>query len=110
MLTLGQTIRYYRKHFGFSQKDLAQKIGMDRASLSLLENDKRNLKVEELELISKILQIPNNEILNTKNLGVSVAEKNDQNDITIVIKRNEVEKLKDFLLHIFEIIDISLRR
>jgi transcriptional regulator with XRE-family HTH domain len=62
--TLGKRIKALREAHRISQEELAQKLKMDRASVSLVENDKRSLKAEELILLSKALNVSIDELLN----------------------------------------------
>jgi transcriptional regulator with XRE-family HTH domain len=67
---LGQRIRALRKEKGWSQQDLAYRIGMEKSNLSVIENGKSNpqiltlvriactLEVQPLELLQFELEIP----------------------------------------------------
>ena len=64
--SLGKRIKALREALRISQEELSQRLGLDRASLSLIENDKRSLKADELILLSKSLNISIDELLNLK--------------------------------------------
>ena len=64
--SLGKRIKALREALRISQEELSQRLEMDRASLSLVENDKRSLKADELVLLSKALNISIDELLNLK--------------------------------------------
>ena len=64
--SLGKRIKALREALRISQEELSQRLAMDRASLSLIENDKRSLKADELILLSKTLNISIDELLNLK--------------------------------------------
>ncbi len=57
MESFGQYIRRLRTHNGFSQTQLAAKIGLDSAGLSKVENDKKHLKEDKLALLAKALKV-----------------------------------------------------
>ena len=54
---LGQHLRAARELRGFSQYDLAEKLGKDQRSISQMENDKRTPSVAELLQIADILDV-----------------------------------------------------
>ena len=62
--TIGQRISSLRKSHGLKQEELAEKLTIDRASLSFIENDKRELKAEELIQLAKTFNISVDELLN----------------------------------------------
>ena len=63
---LGRNIQRLREEKGITQKMLASEIGINRASLSLLENGKRELKVGELVAIAKVLRVGVEDVINGK--------------------------------------------
>ena len=74
-ISLGKRIKALREALRISQEELAQRLSMDRASLSLVENDKRSLKADELILLSKTLNISIDELLNLKSSTEVILEK-----------------------------------
>lgn len=60
---LGQKIRKLRKEKGWSQEAFADKCGIQRAHMSLIERGKQNLTLATLESICKILGISMSGIL-----------------------------------------------
>ncbi len=50
-------IREYRESKGFTQKELAAKIGTDQTFISKVENSERRLDIIELRTICKALDI-----------------------------------------------------
>lgn len=55
-MTIGQAIKELRKKQGLSQEELAKKAGITQATLSQIENDKR--QETTLEQISDALKVP----------------------------------------------------
>ncbi|MCX6990912.1 MAG: helix-turn-helix transcriptional regulator, partial [Chlamydiae bacterium] len=55
--TIGQRIRFLRESLGLSQDDLSEALGLDRSSVSHIENNKRELKLNDLIELSKILNL-----------------------------------------------------
>lgn len=60
---LGQRIQTLRKEKGWTQKDLAYRIGMEVSNLSVIENGKSNPQVLTLIRIAGALEIEPKEIL-----------------------------------------------
>ena len=55
--TLGARIRRYRKLAGWTQVQLAERIGIDRSFLADVERGKRNISILNLDLIAKGLNV-----------------------------------------------------
>src|ERR1700722_5215573 len=105
MDTLGKRIKALREALEMSQEELAQKLEIDRASLSLIENDKRSLKADDLILLSKALNISIDELLNLKSSPKVVLEKAEKkkekrSDLRISVPRKNLKKFKEVLLYI----------
>lgn len=77
---LGDNIKNIRLKRGYSQKHVAEKVGVSEAYISLIESNQRtNLGSELLEKIANVLDV-----------NVSQFYKVDESEI------NEIENLKDF--------------
>ncbi|MCW5875094.1 MAG: helix-turn-helix transcriptional regulator [Anaerolineales bacterium] len=50
-------MRNYRKKAGISQEELADKAGLHRTHVSLIEREKRNVSIVTIEKIAKALDI-----------------------------------------------------
>lgn len=103
--TLGRRIKSIREGLRFSQEELSQKLGLDRATLSLIENDKRSLKADELILLSKSLNISIDELLNLKSTTEVILEKahkpkDTKTDLRISVPRKNLNKFKEVLLYV----------
>src|SRR6195256_2892508 len=103
--SLGKRIKVLREALRISQEELAQRLELDRASLSLIENDKRSLKADELILLSKSLNISIDELLNLKSSTEVILEqaqkpKEKRNDLRISVPRKNLKKFKEVLLYI----------
>ena len=103
--SLGKRIKALREALRISQEELSQRLGIDRASLSLIENDKRSLKADELILLSKTLNISIDELLNLKSSTEVILEqaqkpKEKRNDLRISVPRKNLKKFKEVLLYI----------
>lgn len=55
--TVGKTLRYYRLHRGYSTRELAEKVGVVPATLTLYENDKHPIKYKTAVLLAEVLGI-----------------------------------------------------
>jgi len=103
--SLGKRIKALREGQRISQKELSQRLALDRASLSLIENDKRSLKADELILLSKSLNISIDELLNLKSSTEVILEqtqkpKEKSHDLRISVPRKNLNKFKEVLIYI----------
>jgi transcriptional regulator with XRE-family HTH domain len=105
METLGKRIKALREALRINQEELAKKLKMDRASISLVENDKRSLKADELILLSRAMNISIDELLNVQSLPEVILEKAQRpkakkTDLRISVPRKNFKKFKEVLLYI----------
>lgn len=103
--SIGNKIKTLRELSGLSQETLSRQLSMDRAALSMVENDKRSLKAEELVLLSKALKISIDELLNLEVDPVVVFEKAIKShekkvDIRVSVPAKNLKKFKEVLLYI----------
>jgi transcriptional regulator with XRE-family HTH domain len=96
-----------REEHGITQEDLAKLIDLDRTALSLIENDKRSLKVEQLVKISKFMNITTDELLNLESPFVVILEKDASTpgdekppSIRINVPAKNLKKFKEVLLYV----------
>lgn len=104
-ISLGKRIKALREALRISQDELSQKLDMDRASLSLVENDKRSLKADELILLSKTLNISIDELLNVQSTTKVVLEqaqkpKEKKKGLRISVPSKNLRKFKEVLIYI----------
>ena len=57
-MKLGQVIRTFRRQESISLEELSKKMGVTGSYLSLIENDKRNISVVDLQKLATIFKIP----------------------------------------------------
>jgi transcriptional regulator with XRE-family HTH domain len=103
--SLGKRIKALREALRISQEELAQKLEMDRASVSLIENDKRSLKADELILLAKTMNISIDELLDVHSpievvLEHSTKPAAKKGDLRISVPRKNLKKFKEVLLYI----------
>lgn len=55
--TAGKILRYYRLHKGYSTRELAEKVGVVPATITLYENDKSPIKYKTAVLLAKTFEI-----------------------------------------------------
>lgn len=55
--TAGKILRYYRVHKGYSTRELAEKVGVVPATITLYENDKNPIKYKTSALLAETLEI-----------------------------------------------------
>jgi len=57
LICLGERIRKLRKRRGWTQVEMAEKVGIDRSFLAEVERGRRNISILNLELIAKGLRL-----------------------------------------------------
>ena len=57
-MNINKMVRYYRKQKGYTQKDLADELGITEMAVSLYELGKRNIKADTLFKIANFLDEP----------------------------------------------------
>ena len=57
LVRLGDRIRKLRKKRGWTQVEMAEKVGIDRSFLADVERGKRNTSILNLELMAKGLKV-----------------------------------------------------
>lgn len=60
---IGRQVASYRRVAGFSQEELAARIGLDQAYISRLEAGKLNITVSTLQLIADALGVVPSQLL-----------------------------------------------
>jgi transcriptional regulator with XRE-family HTH domain len=104
-ISLGKRIKALREALRISQEELAKKLEIDRASLSLIENDKRALKANELILLAKAMNISIDELLNIHSSTEVILEqaqelKEKSLDLRISVPQKNLQKFKEVLIYI----------
>jgi transcriptional regulator with XRE-family HTH domain len=57
LIRLGERIRKLRKKRGWTQIEMAEKVGIDRSFLADVERGKRNVSILNVELMAKGLKV-----------------------------------------------------
>jgi transcriptional regulator with XRE-family HTH domain len=57
LIRLGDRIRTLRKKRGWTQVEMAEKVGIDRSFLADVERGKRNVSILNLDLMAKGLKV-----------------------------------------------------
>lgn len=104
MESLGKRIKALREAFKISQGELAQNLDMDRASLSMIENDKRFLKTNELVLLAKSLNISIDVLLDLKSKPEIFLEQikkpKEKKTPKVKVTQKNFQKFKEVLIYI----------
>lgn len=85
---VGERIRNLRKNLGYSQQEVAQKLGIHRPSVSQIERGEREISAEELAKLAEIFGLPMNEIIQPKRKTLSPAKPLANGDIKITFFRH----------------------
>lgn len=104
---IGKRIAKLRKYRGYSQEELAKKVGITRPSLAQIETGNRSVSAEEILSFSHSLQFSIDSFLSpkfeidTEELN-EVVKKKIKREERISIPKLNVEKFKQILLYILE--------
>jgi transcriptional regulator with XRE-family HTH domain len=63
LIRLGDRIRKLRKRCGWTQAEMAERVGIDRSFLADVERGKRNISILNLEIIAKGLRVSLSQLL-----------------------------------------------
>jgi len=101
----GKRVKKLRIEAGLNQQKLADKMGVSRPMLSLLENGGKKITAEELIKISEIFSIPIGvlsgvEKLPEVNLPNEIVSKREHTEIRINVPQKNMKKFKEVLLYI----------
>jgi len=104
-ISLGKRIKALREALRMSQEELAKRLALERVVLSLIENDKRSLKADELILLAKSFNISIDELLDLKSSAEIVLEqpsktKEKKHDLRISVPQKNLKKFREALLYI----------
>lgn len=103
--TLGKRVRFLREGKGWRQEELAQKVGLTREALSSIENDRRQIKAEELGRLADILEVSSDQLLgriplDEVNLANSYPIQKAKEAMRISVPAKNGQKFREVLLYI----------
>jgi len=102
--SIGNRLRFLREQIGLSQDEVAHKLGLDRTSLSQIENDKRAVKAEEIAAIAKLLNVSAGQILGLEPLPEIILERSIPEKaapgLRISVPARNKKKFKEALLYV----------
>ncbi|MBM3284289.1 MAG: DUF4065 domain-containing protein [Candidatus Aminicenantes bacterium] len=107
MIPLGQRIKQIRQSLGLSQQSLAEKLGLSRPSISLIENGERKVCAEELGKLAEIFNLSADALLDPgKEPEVIISESRAAygtevaSGMRINVPQKNLQKFKEALLYI----------
>ena len=103
--TFGEKIKLLREAKGWRQDELAQKVGINRETLSNIENNHRQIKADELSRFADVLGVSADQLLGRIPLDEVNLEKLYPSDKTkeamrISVPAKNVQKFREVLLYI----------
>ena len=105
MSTIGNRIKKLRERYGLSQQKLSEIIGMQRTSLSQIENNERKIYSEELLKIANFFNISVDFLLDLEkeivvNIKKEMKEEESSQPIRINVPQQNLHKFKEVLIYI----------
>ena len=104
---IGKRLERLRTKAGLTQKELADRLGVKRATISQIENGERNLKPDEIIKLSRIFNVDCDIILGaSKEPEVVIESKrkeresDSKQEIRINVPQKNLQKFKEVLLYI----------
>ena len=89
-MTIGENIQKYRKELGWSQEELARKLGVSVSTIGMIETDKRNVKDSIKFQLCSLFNISISELMGTDEINFSKLK----NSIIFVFLQNKVDEIK----------------
>lgn len=105
---MGKNIKFYRLMKGFSQEDLAQRIGMNKMAVSNYEKDKRTPDMATIQRIAKALDVSLAALLSRHDQQLSIQHGAFRKHSTVTKRTQELilGKLDHYLGSLFNVIAI----
>ena len=63
MASIGENIKMYREQYGWSQAELARRIGKSRAAISQYENEETTPRMGVIEDLARVFGVPKRNII-----------------------------------------------
>ncbi len=103
--TLGNRIKLLREVNDWLQDELAQKVGLNRETISSIENNHRQIKAEELSRFADVLGVSSDQLLGRASLDEVTLEKSSlpvraKEAMRISVPAKNVQKFREVLLYI----------
>lgn len=104
--SIAERIKLLRKELGLTQEEVAEQLGVSRATVSQMESGERKITAEELYKLANIFNVTADEILdNEKSIEVvleksKVQSNKKRNSIRISVPQKNIKKFKEVLLYI----------
>lgn len=102
---LGFKIKKLREKIDISQSSLAEALGVDRVTISKIENGERKIYAEEIKKLSEYFNISSDVLLDLKEDIEVIIEKNTtkqkpKKEIRISVPQRNLQKFKEVLLYV----------
>ena len=107
-MSVGRIIKKIREDKGLMQKEVSSFLGIGNSNYNKLENEHRDLSVEELQKLSKLSNLTTDQILNYENIvpeEVTLEDKTDFEKLHLINQLDEEDKQT-----VFKIIDTMLTK
>lgn len=93
MKTLGENIKALRKGHGWTQVELAQKVGVTQVSVTAYETNRKRPTLDKIRRIAKLFSVDINELLGDEELSISEEKKVPHKNRRIIQMQKHFESL-----------------
>jgi transcriptional regulator with XRE-family HTH domain len=102
---LGFKVKKLREKIDISQSSLAEALGVDRVTISKIENGERKIYAEEIKKLSEYFNVSSDVLLDLKEDIEVIIEKNTtkqkpKKEIRISVPQKNLQKFKEVLLYV----------
>lgn len=94
-MTIGGRIKKIRERLGYSQKQLAHKVGLNISVLNRIELDKRPARSEELAKIAEILEVSTDYLSGYEKSTLSPNETQEFLETIDLSEEKAIERIKE---------------
>jgi transcriptional regulator with XRE-family HTH domain len=97
-MTFGTKLKYYRERKNFKQEYIAHKLGMTQPNYSLIENDKQQPSINQLQKLAQLLEVSTDILLSPNSVieESSVLESGISHQLLLL--KDEIIKTKQELI------------
>ena len=105
MKNIGSIVKHFREAYHLSQQELAERFGIQRVSLSQIENNNRSVSAEEIRKLSYIFQVSADVLLGLSSLPEVTLEEGKvmsktKEVVRVSVPQKNIIKFKEVLMYV----------